>query len=116
MRVAIVGSRDFPKMGVVRAFVQSLDLNVVVISGGARGVDTVAVEEARECGLEVEEINAEWDEIGRAAGPLRNTKIVDRADIVVAFWDGRSSGTRDTIKKARAAGKLMCVFKRSKDG
>jgi hypothetical protein len=110
-RVAVVGSRDYPDMEAVRSFVRRLALttpDAVVVSGGARGVDAVAVASARRHGLEVEEIPADWSK-GRAAGVMRNTVIVERADRVVAFWDGTSRGTLDTITKAKKAGKLVTV-------
>jgi hypothetical protein len=53
---------------------------------------------------------ADWDKHGKAAGFLRNTTIIENADWVVAFWDGTSRGTSDSIKKAHAAGKPISVF------
>jgi hypothetical protein len=126
--LAIVGSRDFPDVDTVRDFVLGLRPTTTVLSGGARGVDLLAVNAARARGLAVEVIpvtREEWDELGGAAGPARNSKIVERADHVVAFLGpctqprcrsrpcprgGWSHGTSDTIEKARAAGKLRGVF------
>jgi hypothetical protein len=53
---------------------------------------------------------ADWVVLGKAAGPTRNTHIVDTADYVVAFWDLRSRGTADSIRKALYAGKLRRVY------
>lgn len=111
MKVAIVGSRDYPHMEKVRAYVTSLarwDSATVIVSGGARGVDQVAETSARANGLAVESFPADWS-TGRGAGMDRNTKIVDAADRVVAFWDEQSRGTHDTITKALKAGKLHMV-------
>ena len=103
MRIAIVGSRDYGDMTRVIDFVRSLDKLDVVVSGGARGVDTVAARTAQLCGLTVVEYPADWS-LGRHAGFVRNTQIVENCDRVVAFWDGVSHGTRDTIMRARKAG------------
>lgn len=112
-RVAVVGSRSYPSMPRVRAALRELaDVRIefptyewIILSGGAPGVDKVAIEEARRLGFKTEVIAADWKTYGKAAGPLRNTEIVKRADRVIAFWDERSRGTRDVIKKALAAGK-----------
>lgn len=110
-RLAIVGSRDYPHHDRVRAFVRRLKPTTTVVSGGARGVDRIAEEEARRIGLpEPIVLLAEWDRHGRSAGKIRNTKVVRACDYLVAFWDGRSDGTRDAIEKAREAGKLFHVF------
>lgn len=100
MRVAIVGSRDYPNLEHVDAYVESLPTDTVVVSGGARGVDTRAAARARERGLCVEEYLADWERFGRAAGMIRNKKVLDVCERVVAFWDGSSRGTAHTIREA----------------
>lgn len=110
MRVAIVGSRGYRYMHLVRDFVASLPAGAVVVSGGALGVDSVAAQAAEACGLEVVIHHADWARRGRRAGPERNARMVADADEVVAFWDGSSRGTADTISRARAAGKPLRVI------
>lgn len=110
MRVAIVGSRDFPEPERVRAYVRALRKDDIVISGGARGVDSWAVEEAQLQGLSTEVFPADWEVYGRSAGYQRNQSIVDAAEFVVAFWDGKSKGTAHTIKLAQKAGKPVEVL------
>jgi hypothetical protein len=73
-------------------------------------VDTWAAEAARARGLEILVFRADWKSHGKAAGVLRNTTIVEAADQIVAFWDGRSRGTKDTIAKAGVASKPVIVF------
>ena len=112
-RVAVVGSREYPSLGLVREFVRRLaarDPGATVVSGNARGVDRAAEEEARAAGLEVVSLRADWDAHGKAAGFIRNGQIVERCDAVAAFWDGRSSGTADTVRRAEAAGKRVSVW------
>lgn len=113
MRVAVVGSRDFPQLDQVWQFILKLaarDPETIIISGGARGVDTVAAVAARFAGLAVEEVLPDWDRHGSLAGLARNSQIVERADAVAAFWDGVSRGTKDTLDKTRAANKKLLVF------
>ena len=105
MKVAIVGSRDYPSLWEVWLYVTSLPADSVVVSGGAMGVDAHAEYAAKECGLGVEIYPAEWGLYGRFAGLIRNQTIVDAADRVVAFWDGKSKGTASTIAMAKRAGK-----------
>lgn len=109
-RVAVVGSRDYPDLDAVRLYVRSLPHDAVVVTGGARGVDETAEDEAMCIGLDVEVFHAEWTKYGRKrAGFIRNTTIVERSDRGVAFWDGVSNGTADTIAKFRRAGKPIEV-------
>lgn len=108
-RVAIVGSRDYPNLDEVREFVRSLPPGSVVISGGARGVDKAAQEEAEILGLEVVIHYADWDRYGHAAGHIRNRIVVDDCDELIAFWDGESTGTKATMGLARKHGKLIAV-------
>lgn len=118
MRVAIVGSRDYPNLEQVRQFVRALAQKyprAEIVSGGARGVDQAAQDEGIQCGLVVTPIPAEWDKYKRSngknpAGMIRNQVIVDNADIVVAFWDGKSRGTKHTIDTARKDGKQVYVY------
>lgn len=113
-KVAVVGSREYPRPQDVWEFVGRFQPSTVVISGGARGVDRWAVEEAQRCALTWHEYKARWmapdGSRDRNAGYVRNTTVVANADHVVAFWDGRSSGTLDTIVKALDAGKLFRVY------
>lgn len=118
MRVAIVGSRRFASEDVanawehvVRGYVKRLPQGTVVVSGGAIGVDSWAEDEAKRRGLEtnifpVDKSGLPIDQRERRIefakrAYARNQKIVDDADILVAFWDGKSGGTADTVARAR---------------
>lgn len=111
MKVAIVGSRQFEDMEKVRQYVRELPAGTTVISGGAPGVDRIAVMEAQIRGLETIVIPANWGAYGQIAGFLRNTEIVRQADRIVAFWDGESPGTQDTMRKAKLHAKKLEVFR-----
>lgn len=99
--VAIVGSRDFGELDLVVKFVRSLPSDTVVVSGGAPGVDSKAESEARKCGLRVVIYKPDWVGDGNIAGFIRNRRIVKSADRVVAFWDGKSTGTKNTLAIAK---------------
>lgn len=111
MNIAIVGSREYAKLDAVRQYVSKLPDDVVVISGGARGVDSVAEAAAKRRGLEVKIFPAFWGQYGKRAGFMRNKQIVAAADRVVAFWDGLSPGTLSTIQLATEAGKPVEVIR-----
>lgn len=125
-RVAVVGSRDYGKRwegkdergrdlyvedwSEVIDFVGSLPPDVTIVSGGARGVDTVAVETAIKYGMAYKVWPADWIKYGKVAGYIRNRSIVDDSDIVVAFWNLYSHGTKDTIDYAKSRGVRTIVF------
>lgn len=102
--VLFTGSRNWPYYLPVFEMVQRLQELLgpyTVMHGAARGLDTFAGIAARISELDEEAMPAEWNLYGKAAGGLRNTTMLrKRPVLVVAFWDGRSSGTLDTITKA----------------
>ena len=113
MKLAVIGSRSFCNYAwleqcLLRSF-RLADIEAV-ISGGARGADSLAARFACQHGLRLITIRADWETHGRKAGPIRNSEIVAQADVLVAFWDGASAGTRDSIAKARAAGTRVLIF------
>lgn len=111
--VAIVGSRDYPKLTQVderlaRLAIEHYGPNMKVISGVTRGVDSRARVFCQSRGLDFEEFPADWSQ-GKGAGLARNVKLVEMADLVIAFWDGQSKGTRHTIDTALQWGKDLEV-------
>lgn len=110
MRVAIVGSREYPQCRLVVRYVHRMELDDVVVSGGALGVDYTAESAAKDRGMDAHIYRANWKLHGRRAGFIRNKQIVDYADRVVAFWDGSSSGTAHTIQLTRLARKPLEVY------
>lgn len=105
---AVIGSCEYPRLDLVRLFVAKLPTGSVVVSGAALGVDATAEAAARERGLKVISIPADWSQ-GRGAGIARNADVVAAAEIIVAFHDGRSPGTSDSIRRAKAAGKRLWI-------
>ncbi len=115
MKIAIVGTRNFSRLDLVKTQLSIIYTkfgtdNITIVSGGCRGIDKEAEEIAKTFGFETKTYKADWDKYGKPAGPLRNTTIVENSDIVIAFWDGKSNGTRDTINKTIDAGKPLRVY------
>jgi hypothetical protein len=99
--LAIVGSRGYERLELVKALVARLRPSTVVVSGGARGVDRTAQATAFQRGLQVKVFPPDWQRFGKSAGFKRNEQIVKQADGMVAFWDGQSKGTAHSIQLAR---------------
>lgn len=98
MKVAIIGSRNL----CVNNLEKYLPKNITeIISGGAKGVDTNAREYALHNKIKITEYYPEYDKYGRAAPLKRNIKIIEYSDIVLAFWDGSSKGTKFVIDKCK---------------
>jgi hypothetical protein len=110
VKVAIVGSRDYPQLWRVEKYVAELPKDTVVVSGAARGVDQVAAMSARRRGLEVIEFPADWDGEGRGAGRKRNWDVMRAAERVAVFWDGKSPGTAHAMEVAHGLGRPVVLF------
>ena len=113
MQVAVVGSREFAHLNQVQTILDRLHGSIgpfVLISGGAAGVDSAAEQWANRRQLEKKIFPADWEKDGKKAGILRNTVIVEHADLIIAFWDGVSVGTLDTITKSKKKKKKIAVY------
>lgn len=110
MRTIIAGSRTITNINeVFRAIADSTYDITQIISGGAAGVDTLAIEYAQLWGIPCTVMNANWDLYGKSAGYIRNTQMAEHADALVAVWDGFSRGTEHMIKIAREKGLKVYV-------
>lgn len=111
MKVAIVGSRRFSEPSRVSDYVNDLPPRASIITGSASGVDAAATKAARAKGIAVQVIPASFDELADASrSAARNQRLVDACDVLVAFWDGSSKGTRATVERALDSGKEVHVF------
>ena len=114
-RIAIIGSRDFNNYNYVESKVKELmpkeDLEFIIVSGGARGVDTLAEQFADKYNYAKEIYRAKWHSHGKCAGYLRNHDIVRHADMVIAFWNGISKGTKHTINIAKNGERIVHVIR-----
>lgn len=110
MRVAVVGSRTFEDYAKCKATLDELNKkDLTIISGGAKGADTLAYRYAKEYRLPIVVHKPDWDKWKKSAGYRRNVDIVNDCDMVIAFWDGNSKGTKHTIDIAREKGKEVKV-------
>lgn len=104
-RVLICGSRDYTNEAAIESVLFDLPAGTTVVHGAARGVDEIAGRLAENLGFPVEPHPADWEKWGKAAGPIRNREMLETGvDRVIAFWDGRSPGTKHMIDAAKAAG------------
>lgn len=121
-RVAVVGSRGINRERGIFEVLNALDHEIgfsKLISGGAIGVDTIARKwrNAYRPNLFYKEIIPNYKRFGRYAPLQRNQTIVDSVDVVIAFWDGKSRGTKFTTDYAERHGKGVIIFKEmQKDG
>lgn len=125
MKIAVVGSREFYNkdfvIKTVRAIFEPgrLKNNVQYegahefVSGGAIGVDSWAEEVVRSMACKCYIFKPDWTQYGKSAGFIRNKLIIDAADKVIAFWDGKSKGTKSSIDLAINAGKPVDVYIRT---
>jgi NADP-dependent 3-hydroxy acid dehydrogenase YdfG len=111
LRIAIVGSRRFSDTSRVADYVNALSQSASIVTGSASGVDAAATKAARARGIPVQVMPASFDELSNAAkSTARNQRLIDACDVLVAFWDGSSQGTRVTVERALDSGKEVHVF------
>lgn len=113
MRIAIIGSRTFNNYELMATYLNIIRVGLVeemeIVSGGAIGADHLAEDYAENWELEITIFRPDWNGNGKIAGFIRNQEIIDSCDMVIAFWDGRSKGTKDSIDKARIAKKPTLI-------
>ena len=108
MKIAIIGSRNLK----VEALDEYLPSEVSeIVSGGAVGIDSCAREYAIRNEIKLTEFLPEYDKYKRGAPIVRNRKIVEYADEVIALWDGESRGTLSVIKYCEKSGKKCRIFR-----
>ena len=117
LRVIIAGSRDFNNYDLLKKSAIDIinkktmlpDLSRIV-SGGARGADTLGERFANEMGLEITRFIPDWDGLGKRAGYVRNAEMAkfavqdDNDGMLIAFWNGKSKGTKHMIDLANKYG------------
>ena len=106
-RVLVCGGRNYSDRERLFAVLDKFHAEVgidTIIEGGAKGADQLAAIWSDRPGVELERFEADWENQGSFAGPMRNTRMLNEGmpDLVIAFPGGR--GTADMVKKARRAG------------
>lgn len=107
IRLITAGSRKFLDWEsfedeVTKYIAELLEWNLkvtTIVSGMARGPDMLGIRYARKHGLEVETYKPDWDRLGNRAGIVRNCEMARNAEALIAFWDGKSTGTKHMIKE-----------------
>ncbi len=102
MKLLIAGSRSITNFNLEDHIPAGVEL---IISGGAKGIDTLAEQYADAHGIEKLVIRPQYERFGRGAPIKRNEEMVDACDTVLAIWDGESKGTKYTLNYARKKGK-----------
>lgn len=116
--VAIVGSRDandyeYYETKVKKKLAQLVEAGFIIkliISGEAPGIDAMTVDFCAWNGYDYRGFPADWDRLGGGAGFMRNSDVVAAADVIIAIWDRKSTGTKDTVNKALGAKKMVQIY------
>lgn len=114
INLAIIGSRNYnnyiqAEEQIIKILKEN-NLNISkIISGGAIGTDKLAEKFAEVYNLPIEIIKPDWSK-GKSGGVIRNTEIINKSDYIIAFWDGLSRGTLDSINKSKKNNKKLFVI------
>lgn len=107
MKVIIAGSRGFNDYKVLCLICDHMLQNqkvVEIVSGTAYGADKLGEQYAKEHGFAIKQFPADWNKYGKSGGYKRNEEMAKYADALIAFWDGKSKGTKHMIDLARQYG------------
>lgn len=109
MKIAVIGSRTFNNYELVEKVLDSFPNIDLIVSGGAKGADYLGEKYAYFHNIKKLIFKPEWDKYGKKAGIIRNKDIIDNADIIIAFWDGKSTGTKHSIEYAKKKNKKLII-------
>lgn len=107
MKVAVIGSRNLTVENIGDYLPNE---TTEIVSGGAKGIDTSAKEYAVANSIKLTEFLPNYAKYKRGAPLKRNMQIIEYADVVIAFWDGKSKGTRFVIDNCNKTGKEVTVI------
>ena len=116
-KVIIAGSRGFSNYKLLREQCNKYlrekrkTCNIIIVSGHARGADTLGEKYAQDEGFALEIYPAQWKKLGKQAGYRRNEQMAEVADALIAFWDGQSHGTKSMISLAKRKGLQVAVVR-----
>ena len=107
MKLAVIGSRGLNVN--IKRFLPKNNVDLI-ISGGAKGIDTLAEKYADENNIPKKIIKPNYEKYGKKAPLIRNKEIIDQADEIIVIWDGKSPGTKFSITYAVSKKKIMEIF------
>lgn len=116
LSVIIAGSRSFNDYELLKTKCSEIlqdiqkENSITVISGTANGADRLGERYAEEHDFQVKRYPADWKRFSLSAGIIRNALMAKHANMLIAFWDGKSRGTRNMIETARKAGLSVHVI------
>ena len=111
MIIGVVGSRTFKNYNLLEQKLSTAPYDITeIISGGAKGADALAIRYARKRGLSWREFLPDHKKY-RHPYHHRNRLIAEASDVLIAFWDGSSTGTKYTIGYMRKLGKPVHIFR-----
>jgi len=105
LRIAVIGDKDFDNYAQMESVLNTFigihkEKTISIVSGGNDGAHSSAKKYASEKGLKFDCYPADNDRYGKVAGFIRNKELVGASDRVIAFWDGRTSETKNAIEEA----------------
>lgn len=114
-KVIIAGTRSFSDYGklfkICDILLEKRHPDITIVCGMARGADLLGKRYAEEKGYEIVECPADWDNLGKSAGIIRNKDMGNIADALIAFWDYKSHGTKHMIDYATQKGLMVRVIR-----
>jgi len=113
MKIIIAGGRDFKNASLLATTMDTILRGVetvTIVSGGARGADSLGEWYAGCHNIPVTIFKADWGKYGKSAGYRRNEEMAQNADALVAFWNGKSKGTKHMIDLAKKAGLTTTII------
>ncbi len=113
MKIAVIGSRNFADYELLKKTLSEITGITKVISGGAKGADSLAEQWAKENQIETVIYKPDWAKYGRGAGVVRNRLIIEDCDLCIAFWDGESKGTKSSIDHCKKLNKKLTIVRYS---
>ena len=114
MKLIIAGGRNFTNYQKLTETCDTIlrdQTNIEIVSGTSKGADQLGEKYAKQKGYKLTKFPADWNKFGKAAGPIRNQQMANYANALIAFWDGKSKGTKNMIVRARSSKLISEIYK-----
>lgn len=111
MKIVVAGSRSITNKNLVYQCIEKSNVAITeIVSGCARGVDSLAEAYAADHDIQIMPFWADWPKHGKSAGPIRNKEMAEYADAAIIVWDGQSNGAQNMIENMRSVGKRVILW------